>query len=89
MTGRRWLQLSVRCPTAGDLAALLADGLVALGARGVEERAGWYVSYCEEPDDPDAFIHHALALTAQCFDQRQQVRIRAPGCADRRHLGFL
>ena len=39
--GLRWLELRVRCPSAGDHADLLADGLVAFGARGVEERAGF------------------------------------------------
>lgn len=57
--GRRWLQLNVRSPTAGDREGLLADGLVRLGARGVEERAGWFVAYFEEPDDPRAFIENA------------------------------
>jgi ribosomal protein L11 methyltransferase len=57
--GRRWLELSVRCPSGGDRSALLADGLVSLGARGAEERQGWYVSYFPEPPDVDAFLRRA------------------------------
>ena len=53
--GRRWLEVTVRCPAAGELAPLLADGLVALGARGVIERGGAFVSYFEEPDDAPRF----------------------------------
>lgn len=59
--GRRWLELRVRCHTAGERADLLADGLLSLGARGVEERAGWYVSYFDEPDDAEAFVREAVA----------------------------
>jgi ribosomal protein L11 methyltransferase len=51
---RRWLEVSVRCPSAGDRAPLLADGLIALGGRAIEERAGWYVTHLRHPDDlPD------------------------------------
>ena len=53
---RRWLELRVRCPSAGDRSDLLADGLLEFGARGVEERAGWYVSYFDEPADVAQFI---------------------------------
>ena len=60
--GRRWLELRVRCPSAGDRSDLLADGLLLLGARGVEERGGWYVSYFDEPDDPEFIVRmHARA----------------------------
>ena len=54
-----------RCPATTDRAALLADGLVALGGRAVEERDGWYVTHVEEPTDPDDFVrraHEVLAL---------------------------
>jgi ribosomal protein L11 methyltransferase len=51
---RRWLEVSVRCPSAGDRAPLLAEGLFALGGRAVEERAGWYVTHLRHPEDlPD------------------------------------
>ena len=58
---RRWLELRVCSPSGGDRAELLADGLLSLGARGVEERGGWYVSYFDEPDDVPAFV--ALAVS--------------------------
>ena len=62
---RRWLELRARCPAAPDRAELLAEGLVALGGRAVEERAGWYVTYLEEPPDAEAFVGDARArLTA-------------------------
>ena len=57
--GRRWLEVRVRCPSAGERADMLADGLLAFGARGVEERGGWYVSYFDEPADLDDFLTQA------------------------------
>lgn len=57
--GRRWLEISVRCRTAGERSALLAEGLMTLGGRAAEERAGWYVTYVEGPDDMEAFLDHA------------------------------
>jgi ribosomal protein L11 methyltransferase len=39
---------------------LLADALLGLGARGVEERGGWYVVYLEEPGDPEAFLREVV-----------------------------
>lgn len=53
---RRWLELAVRSPSAGDDESLLAEGLVALGGRAVEERDGWFVTHLEEPADVDAFL---------------------------------
>lgn len=53
---RRWLELRARSSATADRSALVADALIARGARGVEERAGWYVAYFEEPDDPEAFV---------------------------------
>jgi ribosomal protein L11 methyltransferase len=54
---RRWLELAVRSPSAGDHEGLLAEGLVALGGRAVaEEDGGWFVSHFEEPADPEAFM---------------------------------
>ncbi len=53
---RRWLEVRARdaaSPLAGDL---LADALVGLGARAVEERGAAFVAYFEEPDDPEAFL---------------------------------
>lgn len=53
---RRWLELGVRSPSAGEREALLAEGLVLLGARAVAEEDGWYVSHFEEPPDVDVFV---------------------------------
>ncbi|MCA1791096.1 MAG: 50S ribosomal protein L11 methyltransferase, partial [Thioalkalivibrio sp.] len=52
---RRWLELRVRSRAGGDANDLLAEGLVALGGRAVEERDGWFVTHVAEPDDPEAF----------------------------------
>ena len=59
---RRWLELRVRCPSAGDRSDLLADSLLAFGVRGVEERGGWYVSYFDEPEDLDEFLTRAASI---------------------------
>jgi len=62
---RRWLELGVRSPSAGEREALLAEGLVALGARAVAEEGGWYISHFEEPSDVDAFVAHVRDLLVE------------------------
>jgi ribosomal protein L11 methyltransferase len=62
---RRWLELGVRSPSAGEREALLAEGLVALGGRAVsEEGDGWFVSHFEDPEDPEDFLARARAAFA-------------------------
>jgi ribosomal protein L11 methyltransferase len=53
---RRWLEVRVRSPASADRSALLADAIVGSGARGVEERAGWFIAWFEEPGDLAAFV---------------------------------
>ncbi|MEX2467581.1 MAG: 50S ribosomal protein L11 methyltransferase [Gemmatimonadota bacterium] len=60
-TERRWLELRTRSPAGGETGDLLAEGLVALGGRAVEERDGWFVTHVPEPDDPEGFEAVALA----------------------------
>jgi ribosomal protein L11 methyltransferase len=60
--GRRWLEVAVRCPGAGDGAALLIDGLLALGGRAAEERDGWYVSHLDSHEDLDSFRARARTV---------------------------
>lgn len=60
----RWLVLSVRGP-GGELAAEVADGLLALGGAAVEERDGASVTWLLPPDDPDAFAAEARARLAE------------------------
>lgn len=60
----RWLELRARSDAPGDLRPLLAEGLVALGARAVHETGGWYVTHVEDPGDADAFVAGARALLA-------------------------
>ena len=60
----RWLVLSVR-GAGGELAAEVADGLLALGGAAVEERDGTSITYLLPPDDPDAFAAEARARLAE------------------------
>lgn len=55
----RWLEVRARlAPGSPERIdpGLLADGLIALGGRAVEERADVMVTHLPEPEDPDAFI---------------------------------
>ena len=61
---RRWLELGARSPSAGDLEPLLAEGLLALGGRAVQESDGWFVTHVEEPDAPGAFVQRARSTLA-------------------------
>lgn len=61
---RRWLEIGVRSSAAGDLEPLLAEGLLALGGRAVQEADGWYLSHVEEPPAPDAFLERARSVFA-------------------------
>jgi len=59
---RRWLELAVRAPDVVERAALLAEGLMVLGGRAVEERSGWFVTDVPMPDDPEAWLEEARAV---------------------------
>jgi ribosomal protein L11 methyltransferase len=62
-SGRRWLELRARGPSDQEEEDdLLAEGLLALGGRAVEERDGWYVTHLEEPPDPGAFLEGARSV---------------------------
>lgn len=56
---RRWLELRVRGPSEREDDSLLAEGLLLLGGRAVEERDGWYLTHLEEPADLSAFLVRA------------------------------
>ena len=56
---RRWLEFSVRSPSAEESIPLLAEGLVALGGRAVVEQDGWCVTHVPEPHDPQGFVETA------------------------------
>ncbi|MGD2045508.1 MAG: 50S ribosomal protein L11 methyltransferase, partial [Gemmatimonadota bacterium] len=60
--GRRWLEVGVRAPGDDERAALLVDGLMALGGRAAEERDGWYVTHLESPADVASFETEARQL---------------------------
>lgn len=60
---RRWVELKARSREEGEASELLADGLVALGGRAVEERDGWYITHL--PDEPEDEVGLQDALRAQ------------------------
>ncbi|MCG6955641.1 MAG: 50S ribosomal protein L11 methyltransferase [Gemmatimonadetes bacterium] len=61
---RRWLELGVRSSGDAEHASLLAEGLLGLGGRAVEERLGWLVTDVPMPRDPDAWLRGARELLA-------------------------
>ena len=72
----RWLEIAVRSPGSGEAEDLLAEGLVALGGRAVQERDGWYVTHVEEPDDPEAFVAEATRLCSELTGSPVEVETR-------------
>lgn len=67
---RRWLELGVRGADAGDLEPLLAEGLMALGGRAVQEAEGWYVTHLEDPGVPEDEVRaRAVALFADLLGE--------------------
>jgi ribosomal protein L11 methyltransferase len=77
---RRWLELGVRSPSAGEREALLAEGLVSLGARAVAEEDGWYVSHFEEPPDVDVFVARVRQILLE-VGGLAEVEVRTRWCA--------
>jgi len=61
---RRWLELRARSPSAKEVEPLLAEALIALGGRAVEEAGGWYVTHVEEPESPEAYLARARSVLA-------------------------
>jgi ribosomal protein L11 methyltransferase len=77
MKERRWLELGVRVPTSPDHGSLLADALLELGGRAVEEREGWLFTHVEAPGDAPVFEERARAhLEAAIDGELPEVRIR-------------
>jgi ribosomal protein L11 methyltransferase len=73
--GRRWLELSVRCPPAEDAAPLVVETLLSLGGRAAEERDGWLLTHVPAPGDPEAFLEAAReALRAATGLEAVEVR---------------
>jgi len=74
---RRWLELSVRCPSVEESIPLLAEGLVDLGGRAAVEQDGWCVTHVSKPDDPEAFVRGVRnALVARTGFTDLEVRTR-------------
>ena len=62
----RWLELRARRsngPEEDD--GELAQALVELGGRAVEERDGWLITHLPEPVDPDAFVHEVTPFLSR------------------------
>ena len=55
--GKRWLELSARCPAAEDAATLVVEALLALGGRAAEERDGWLVTHVAAPEELQDLDH--------------------------------
>lgn len=80
---RRWLELRAR-PAPGDAGTgdseaeegLVAEALLALGGRAVEERDGWHLTHLEEPRDPAGFLEEARALVAGLAGRPVEVEAR-------------
>lgn len=51
--GRRWVELRARGLVSDEAVGLIAEGLIGLGGRAVEERDGWYVTHLPEPEEAD------------------------------------
>lgn len=62
---RRWLELAVRCPPDDESRGLVAEALMALGGRVVEEREGWLFTHIAEPEDAAGFEDRARARVAE------------------------
>jgi len=56
---RRWLELRARAPTGDPRRELIADALLQLGARAVEEVDGAFVTHLSEPPEPETFLLEA------------------------------
>jgi ribosomal protein L11 methyltransferase len=61
-TGRRWLELSARCPPDDDASSLLVEALLSLGGRAAEERDGWILTHLPAPADLDALLDEARGM---------------------------
>lgn len=74
---RRWLELRVRSPSAPEEEPLLAEALLALGGRAVEERDDWYLTHVPEPPDEERFLEDARArLTALTGIESIELEVR-------------
>ena len=52
----RWLEVRARLVDPAGDSGNLADALIEVGGRAVEEKGGWLVTHLPEPPDPDSFI---------------------------------
>ena len=89
MSRTRWIALTVRVPSE-ELAAELAEGLVALGGLAVEEDADLLTTYVPEPEDPETFVAAAAdRLNAIAVDAVGELSADGPGEAPPDRLEIL
>lgn len=75
--GRRWLEVGVRGPADNERSSLLAEGLLALGGRAVEERDGWFLTDVPEPEEVAAYVEEVRArLAAVSGLELEEVELR-------------
>lgn len=72
---RRWLELALRGPAGDARAPLIADALLALGGRAVEERDGWFITHVQAPNHPEAYVEEARARVSE-MSGITEVRVR-------------
>lgn len=72
----RWLEVSVRSPDAGEMEALLTEGLVVSGGRAVQEADGWYLTHVQEPSDPEAFLAKVRAVCSELTGAAVEIESR-------------
>lgn len=74
---RRWLELAARGPDGDERAPLLAEGLLAVGGRAVEERDGWFLTHVPAPEHVESYVRDARARLVGISGMADvQVRVR-------------
>jgi ribosomal protein L11 methyltransferase len=74
---RHWLELAARGPDGDERAPLLAEGLLALGGRAVEERDGWFLTHVPAPEQAESYVRDARARLVEISGMAEvQVRVR-------------
>lgn len=79
---RRWLELRARpAPGEGEASpspdeGMVAEGLLALGGRAVEERDGWHLTHLEEPSALEAFLERARTTLGEMVGGPVEVEAR-------------
>lgn len=74
---RHWLELSARGPDGDERTPLVAEALLSLGGRAVEEREGWFLTHVPAPEHAESYVEEARErLVAVTGIAEVQVRAR-------------